>query len=55
MAMVGMASTLQWKFFLTWATFKKALTERFDQESCFLGRLTKFRQTSTVDEDITAF
>ena len=27
--------------FVTWTTFKKALTERFDHESYFLGRLTK--------------
>eukprot|EP00253_Pinus_taeda_P017311 PITA_17311 len=40
---------------LTWDTFKKALIERFDHESTFLGRLTKLRQTGTVDEYITAF
>eukprot|EP00253_Pinus_taeda_P002482 PITA_02482 len=41
--------------FMTWATFKKALTDRFDQESSFLGRLTKLQQTGTVDEYITTF
>eukprot|EP00253_Pinus_taeda_P024423 PITA_24423 len=41
--------------FLTWDKFKKALTNRFDQESSFLGRLTKLRQTGTVDEYITTF
>eukprot|EP00253_Pinus_taeda_P016779 PITA_16779 len=40
---------------LTWQTFKKALTDRFDQDSNFLGRLTKLQQTSTVNEYITAF
>ena len=41
--------------FLTWDAFKKALIERFDHDSNFLGRLTKLRQTGTVDEYITAF
>eukprot|EP00253_Pinus_taeda_P024737 PITA_24737 len=41
--------------FLTWATFKKALTECFDHESSFLGRLTKLQQTGTMDEYVTAF
>jgi len=41
--------------FLTWATFKKALTKHFDQESSFLGRLTKLQQTGTMDEYVTAF
>eukprot|EP00253_Pinus_taeda_P029026 PITA_29026 len=41
--------------FSTWDKFKKALTDRFDQESSFLGCLTKLRQTGTVDEYITAF
>eukprot|EP00253_Pinus_taeda_P028551 PITA_28551 len=41
--------------FLTWDKFKKALTDCFDPESSFLGRLTKLRQTDTVDEYITAF
>eukprot|EP00253_Pinus_taeda_P026508 PITA_26508 len=41
--------------FRTWDKFKKALTDCFDQESDFLGRLTKLRQTGTVDEYITAF
>eukprot|EP00253_Pinus_taeda_P012384 PITA_12384 len=41
--------------FRTWDKFKKALTDRFDQEYDFLGRLTKLRQTGTVDEYITAF
>ena len=29
--------------------------DRFDHDSAFLGRLTKLRQTGTVDEYITAF
>eukprot|EP00253_Pinus_taeda_P036388 PITA_36388 len=41
--------------FSTWDKFKKALTYRFDQESSFLGRLTKLRQTGTVDGYIIAF
>ena len=41
--------------FLTWDTFKKALIERFDHDSAFLGRLTKLRQTGIVDEYISAF
>ena len=41
--------------FRTWTQFMKALQDRFDQESSFLGRLTKLRQTGTVDEYITAF
>eukprot|EP00253_Pinus_taeda_P027980 PITA_27980 len=41
--------------FLTWDKFKKSLTDRFDQESSFLGRLTKLRQTGIVDEYITTF
>jgi len=41
--------------FKTWAQFTKALRERFEQEDSFLGRLTKLRQTGTVDEYITAF
>ena len=41
--------------FMTWATFKKALTECFDHEFSFLGRLTKLRQTGTVDKYVTAF
>eukprot|EP00253_Pinus_taeda_P034658 PITA_34658 len=40
---------------LTWDTFKKALIERFDHDSAFLGRLTKLPYTGTVDEYITAF
>ena len=40
---------------MTWTTFKKSLTECFDQESSFLGHLTKIRQTGTVDEYVTAF
>jgi len=35
--------------------FTKALQDRFDQESSFLGRLTKLRKTGTVDEYIIAF
>eukprot|EP00253_Pinus_taeda_P001660 PITA_01660 len=31
--------------FRTWPKFTKALQDRFDQESSFLGRLTKLRQT----------
>eukprot|EP00253_Pinus_taeda_P017878 PITA_17878 len=41
--------------FRTWDKFKKYLTECFDQESAFLGRLTKLRQTGKVDEYITTF
>ena len=41
--------------FKNWAQFTKALRDRFEQEDSFLGRLTKLRQTSTVDEYITAF
>eukprot|EP00253_Pinus_taeda_P016470 PITA_16470 len=41
--------------FKTWDKFKKALTDRFDQDSTFLGHLTKLRQTGTMDEYITAF
>ena len=41
--------------FRTWPKFTKALQDRFDHESSFLGRLTKLRQTGTVDEYITAF
>eukprot|EP00253_Pinus_taeda_P027778 PITA_27778 len=41
--------------FLTWDKFKKSLTNCFDQESLFLGRLTKLQQIGTVDEYITAF
>jgi len=33
---------------MTWQIFSKALFDRFDHESNFLGRLTKLRQTSTV-------
>jgi len=33
----------------------KVVTFRFDRESHFLGRLTKFPQTGTVDEFIVAF
>jgi len=41
--------------FFTWDAFKKSLIERFNHESTFLGRLTKLRQTGTMDEYITAF
>ena len=41
--------------FRTWDKFKKSLTDRFDQESSFLDRLTKLRQMGTVDEYVTAF
>ena len=41
--------------FRTWTKFTKALQDCFDQESSFLGRLTKLRQTGIVDEYITAF
>jgi len=41
--------------FRTWTQFMKALQDRFDQESSFLGHLTKLRQTGTMDEYITAF
>eukprot|EP00253_Pinus_taeda_P011630 PITA_11630 len=41
--------------FRTWTQFRKALQDCFDQESSFLGRLTKLRQTGTVDEYITTF
>ena len=41
--------------FRTWPKFTKALQDRFDQESSFLGRLTKLRHTGTVEEYITAF
>ena len=41
--------------FRTWTQFTKALKNRFEQEDSFLGRLTKLRQTGTVDEYITAF
>jgi len=54
MAMGRMASTLQCTF-ANWAQFTKALRARFEQEDSFLGRLTKLRQTGTVDEYITAF
>eukprot|EP00253_Pinus_taeda_P012385 PITA_12385 len=40
--------------FRTWDKFKKSLTDYFDQDSAFLGRLTNLRQTGTVDEYITA-
>lgn len=40
---------------LTWHIFSKALSDRFDHESKFLGRLTKLRQTGTVQEYIKAF
>ena len=41
--------------FKSWGQFTKALRNRFEQEDSFLGRLTKLRQTGTVDEYITAF
>ena len=41
--------------FQNWAQFAKDLRSRFEQEDSFLGRLTKLRQTGTVDEYITAF
>ena len=41
--------------FKTWAQFTKSLRDRFEQEDSFLGRLTKLRQTGTVDEYIIAF
>ena len=41
--------------FHSWPQFTKALRARFEQEDSFLGRLTKLRQTGTVDEYITAF
>eukprot|EP00253_Pinus_taeda_P028424 PITA_28424 len=41
--------------FRTWNEFTKDLQYCFDQESSFLGRLTKLRQTDTVEEYITAF
>eukprot|EP00253_Pinus_taeda_P023718 PITA_23718 len=40
---------------MTWPKFTKALQDRFDQESCFLGHLTKLQQTGTVGEYITTF
>eukprot|EP00253_Pinus_taeda_P012815 PITA_12815 len=40
---------------LTWQTFKKALTDRFDHESDFLGHLTKLQQIGTMNEYIIAF
>ena len=41
--------------FQNWGQFAKALRNRFEQEDSFLGRLTKLRQTGTMDEYITAF
>ena len=49
-----MASALNGPF-RTWTQFTKALRDRFEQEDSFLGRLTKLRQTGTVEEYITAF
>ena len=40
---------------VTWQTFTKSLTNRFDHESNFLGHLTKLRQTATMNEYIIAF
>lgn len=40
---------------LTWETFKKALMDHFDQESDFLGHLTKLRRIGTINEYIVAF
>lgn len=40
---------------LTWKTFKKALMDRFDHDSTFLGHLTKLQQIGIVDQYITAF
>eukprot|EP00253_Pinus_taeda_P026095 PITA_26095 len=40
---------------ITWQIFSKALSDRFEHESNFLGRLKKLRQTSTVQDYITAF
>jgi len=41
--------------FQSWAQFAKSLRSRFEQEDSFLGRLTKLRQTGTVEEYITTF
>ena len=35
--------------------FAKAICDRFDHESNFLGRLTKLRQIGTINDYITAF
>ena len=35
--------------FKNWGQFTKALRNRFEQEDSFLGRLTKLRQTGSVD------
>ena len=40
---------------MTWQIFSKALSDYFDHESNFLGRLTKLKQTSTIQEYIKAF
>eukprot|EP00253_Pinus_taeda_P017771 PITA_17771 len=42
-------------YFRTWTYFTKALRDRFEQEDSYLGRLTKLRQTGTVEEYINAF
>eukprot|EP00253_Pinus_taeda_P029980 PITA_29980 len=42
-------------YFSTWTQFTKALRDRFEQEDSYLGRLTKLRQTGTVEEYINAF
>eukprot|EP00253_Pinus_taeda_P028301 PITA_28301 len=42
-------------YFRTWTQFTKALRDRFEQEESYLDRLTKLRQTGTVEEYINAF
>ena len=40
---------------MTWQIFWKALSDRFEHESHFLGHLTKLKQIGTVQEYIKAF
>ena len=40
---------------MTWKIFSKAIFDRLDHESNFLGHLTKLQQTGTVQEYIKAF
>ena len=40
---------------LTWKIFSKSLSDHFDHESNFLGRLIKLQQIGTMQEYIKSF